>query len=439
MQARLAAGLILLAVAVAVLSAPTAARATQRWPSGTIAYVNEADDWRWSVSRAVAEWNRLGLPVRFVPARSRAEAELVISEDASLPVPGRSSVGYYPGFTSRLWLATPSRRPGGPGIGDRYTMARVAAHELGHVLGLHHVESCSLMYHTTDLETGTELTCPPPDPGRWRCRFFEPGDLRRVGRLYGVRVRAPRGPDECDRWGPPGPATRARASSSAPSGPVTVRWRNPRSPGFAAVVVNRRVGTCPESPTDPLARVVVDRGLGPFERDAPRPGARESAVDRTLGEAGGGPGRYCYAVWAGSAGGRFARRAATVQVAVAGSPATTLGLPSVRELTARVTHRRGLPVVTLTWRAPYGLGVEGLLVARAPTCEANGTVYTQERLPVGAPGERGRFVDDVGQVGPNAIACYQVWTIGADGPAPWPATVRAAVASKRPLVPPRGA
>ncbi|MEZ5100595.1 MAG: matrixin family metalloprotease [Thermoleophilia bacterium] len=437
MRARLAAGLALVLVAAALVAAG-AADATQRWPGGTIAYVNEAGHWRWSVARAVAEWNRLGLPVRFVPARSRDEAELVISEDRSLPVPGRSTVGYYPGFTSRLWLAPPTRSPGSPGIGDRYTMARVTAHELGHVLGLHHVESCSLMYHTTDLRTGTELTCPPPDPGRWRCRFFEPGDLRRIGRLYSVRVRAPRGPDECDRWGVPDPAT--RASATAPTAAAaTIRWRNPRSQGFAAVLVNRRAGACPTSPTDPLARVVAERGFGPLgSQSVPRAGARDEATDGTLDEAGGGPGRYCYAVWAGAASGRFARRAATARVDVPGAPTTTATLPSVGELRARVTHRRGLPVVTLTWRAPYGLGVEGLLVARAPSCEATGVVYTQERLDAGSPGQRGRFVDDVGRYGPNGIVCYQVWTVGANGPAPWPATVRAAVVPKRPLVPPRG-
>jgi hypothetical protein len=81
---------------------------------------------------------------------------------------------------------------------DRYTMALVVAHELGHVLGLgHEMHVCATMNPTLVVDHPEH--CPAPPRGMWVCRLLRADDVRGAVSLYGGSVRAIRGPEFCPR------------------------------------------------------------------------------------------------------------------------------------------------------------------------------------------------------------------------------------------------
>ena len=81
---------------------------------------------------------------------------------------------------------------------DRYEMALIVAHELGHVLGLDHEDGvCATMNRAV----GNDATshCPIPPAGMWTCRLLQPDDVRGAVSLYGGTVRPWRGSSFCPR------------------------------------------------------------------------------------------------------------------------------------------------------------------------------------------------------------------------------------------------
>src|SRR5258705_9343709 len=116
-------------VTLVALALPSAAGAYQleggRWPTPTITYFNEVPAYGWAVDSAAYAWNTSGARVQFIKS-SRRDAKVLIgirwfkaAGDANVQ---RSSRGRF--LSAQVGIQSGQ---------DRYTMALVVAHELGHV------------------------------------------------------------------------------------------------------------------------------------------------------------------------------------------------------------------------------------------------------------------------------------------------------------------
>jgi hypothetical protein len=160
-----------------------------RWATRTITYYTATPEYAWSVDAAAYAWNASGAQVQFVKT-SRAHAKVLIgirwyrhAGDAHMRKVGgaivRAEVGVQTGH-------------------DRYEMALIVAHELGHVLGLdHETATCATMNPTIGNDHTTR--CPAPPARMWTCRLLQPDDVRGAVSLYGGMARAYRGPSFCSR------------------------------------------------------------------------------------------------------------------------------------------------------------------------------------------------------------------------------------------------
>jgi hypothetical protein len=190
MKVRLAATSIVTLVAIAL---PSPAGAYQleggRWPTATITYYNEVPAYAWAVDTAAYAWNTSGARVQFVRSSRRNARVLVgirwykIAGDANIQrTNGR--------FTSaKVGIQTGQ---------DRYTMALVVAHELGHVLGLDHEDRICATMNSHLAGSHTEHCAAAPE-GMWVCRLLRADDVRGAVRLYGGTARSIRGPEFCNK------------------------------------------------------------------------------------------------------------------------------------------------------------------------------------------------------------------------------------------------
>lgn len=190
MKVRLAATLVLTLVAIAIPSPAGAFRLEGgRWPTATITYYNEIPAYAWAVDSAAYAWNTSGARVQFLES-SRGNAEVLIgirwfkaAGDARVQRSRGRFVGAQVGIQSGR---------------DRYTMALVVTHELGHVLGLGHEDRVCATMNSSLVENHTEH-CPAAPQGMWVCRLLRSDDVRGAVSLYGGTVRPIRGPEFCNK------------------------------------------------------------------------------------------------------------------------------------------------------------------------------------------------------------------------------------------------
>ena len=160
-----------------------------RWTTRTISYYNEVPAYSWAVDSAAFAWNSSGARVRFVKT-PRRQAKVLLGIRWFTPA-GEAHVDRTGG---RIFGAKVGIRSGQ----DRYTMALVIAHELGHVLGLDHEDTaCATM--NSRLVDNHLAHCAAPPPGMWACRLLRADDVRGAVRLYGGSARPLRGPEFCAR------------------------------------------------------------------------------------------------------------------------------------------------------------------------------------------------------------------------------------------------
>ena len=175
MRCRLAA-LVTAAVAVTALCFASSSSAWvvagKRWPGPTVSVWNETA-YKGPVRQAMQAWNAAGAAIQLTTAPTRETADVVLSY-AALREQGRAEIGYTRGG-ARVWL--------GYGL-SRVDAAAIAAHELGHVLGLgHETALCALMNPIIDSGAGADCkvgNCATV----WRC-LIQPDDARGLRLLYG--------------------------------------------------------------------------------------------------------------------------------------------------------------------------------------------------------------------------------------------------------------
>lgn len=413
MSAKLPLVFTLLAVlAPAGAAAYSIQEGTSREKGRVVTYHNTVSEHDWAVKRAARAWNRSGARVEFLPA-SKGEAELVI-EGGSQGLSGHASAtlrsgGPQPG-DAKITVPSPSGERE-----QRFSVALIAAHELGHVLGLNHEDSgCATMNST--ITAAAPARCEQPPAGQWRCGLLEEDDIQGAVKLYGgtpqpprpycpkVRPKPKRPPPPRQPPDPLSSADAVEVSDLGSSSRVTVSWLNGTSERVRQAVVARAPGRCPAKP-DGLERRTVSADPG-------SEGRATFPLDLVPS---------CYAVWSRDRAGRLSREPAT---AVYEPPATPRP-PTNLVASLALSHPLGDTGVSLRWRNAEAETVRSVLVARAKgRCPSR---PPRRPRPWEAPAARpDAFQEhhDLGfYPGPDAARyCYAVWSRDRFGRVSRPAT-----------------
>jgi PKD repeat protein len=266
------------------------------WPGGVIRYHNDDPADAKEIAGAVKAWNHSGAHVHFIAvSASRADVMIVPwpkhSGNGLFDPDGLASVGYVPrngpllgpaGYVrgAHVWLKGVNRARGlTPQV-----LTIVAAHELGHVLGLNHSTKCATMDPSVD-----ESCKQPTHLWQFICRVLQPDDIAGAVARYGGHARAP-GPEFCDYFPAPNPPSQVTAKIVISQGYATVALsftapRGTKLHGFGApnsvaeFAVYAATGHCSTAAKDQVGG------------DSEKPGAHVSTEAYP-----GGSGRYCFAV-----------------------------------------------------------------------------------------------------------------------------------------------